>query len=221
MATCDPRLGFVIKVTTLRIGVLGGTFDPFHLGHLAMALEVRYRLELNRMLLVVANDPWQKTRYGAVTPAAHRLAMVEAAAAAVNQQMSDTVLEVSAHEISRGGQSFTADTLAWLAEQSSNAELFLIVGSDIAASLDTWKRPDEVRSLAKTIVADRGIQASGRPPKDWAHEVLKVPALEVSSTDLRDRFRTGAPVEALTLPCVVDYVRSHRLYGSKGHGSSE
>lgn len=209
-----PRLPGVERATRQRIGVFGGTFDPLHLGHLAIALEVRHQLELDRMLLVVANDPWQKTVFNSVTPASIRFEMVEAAVAAANESIGSTVLEASDHEIRRGGETYTADTLATLATETDGAELFVVVGSDIAASLDTWERPDEVRELATTVVAERGGSTGGRPPQGWDHVVVAVPALEISSTDIRNRFRNGRPTEALVPPRVVEYVRSHGLYGS-------
>ncbi|MDE0700488.1 MAG: nicotinate-nucleotide adenylyltransferase [Acidimicrobiaceae bacterium] len=209
-----PRLPGVERATHQRIGVFGGTFDPLHLGHLEIALEVRHQLELDRMLLVVANDPWQKTVFNSVTPASIRFEMVEAAVAAANESIGSTVLEASDHEIRRGGETYTADTLATLATETDGAELFVVVGSDIAASLDTWERPDEVRELATTVVAERGGSAGGRPPEGWDHVVVAVPALEISSTDIRNRFRNGRPTEALVPHRVVEYVRSHGLYGS-------
>lgn len=197
-----------------RIGVFGGTFDPLHCGHLALALEVRDQLELDRMLLVVANDPWQKTACVPVTLAKYRFEMVAAAVGAINATSGSPILEASDYEIRRGGQTYTADTLATLAAENDNAELFVIVGSDIAASLDTWKRTDEIQQLATTVVALRGGKAAGCPPQGWPHVVVSVPSLEISSTDVRDRFRDGRPVEALIPLQVADYVRTQRLYGS-------
>ena len=197
-----------------RVGVFGGTFDPPHVGHLAIALEVRHRLRLDRMLLVVANDPWQKSGQAAVTPAAVRLAMVEAAVAELNRTAGASVVEASDCEIRRGGETYTADTLAELAAQHDGAELFLVVGSDAATGLDTWKRPGEVRELATTVVVDRGGRQGGRPPAGWDHIVVAVPSLEVSSSDLRARCRDGRPVEALVPGAVVEVIRAEGLYGS-------
>jgi len=117
-------------------------------------------------------------------------------------------------EIRRGGQSHTADTLAQLRIEDSEGDLFHLVGSDAAAGLDTWKRPDEVMNLATTVVVDRGGRQGGRPPAGWPHIVIDVPALEVSSSDIRTRFADGRPVEALVSPAVVAEVRRLGLYGS-------
>lgn len=189
-----------------RLGILGGTFDPPHFGHLAAALEARWRLGLDEVLMVVANDPWQKSSLRPVTPARLRLAMVEAAVAGCDG------LTASSIEIDRGGESLTADTLARLRADRPGAELFLVVGSDAAEGLDTWKRCDEVRALATTVVVDRGGREGGRPPGDWPAVVVEAPGLEISSRDLRSRFAEGRPVAALVPPGVVEAVAAHGLY---------
>lgn len=190
-----------------RIGVLGGTFDPLHFGHLAAALEVRHRLGLARVLLVVANDPWQKSSLRPVTEARLRLEMVEAAVAGLEG------LEASALEIDRGGESYMADTLAELQSRHPGAELLLVVGSDAAAGLDTWKRPAKIRELAGLVVVERAGRSGGGPPEGWPSEVVEVPALDISSCDVRARFADGRPVEALVPAEVAEVVRSRGLYG--------
>lgn len=191
-----------------RIGIVGGTFDPPHHGHLAVALEVHDRLRLDRTLLMVANDPWQKSARAPVTPARTRLALTQAMVADIDG------LEASDLEIARGGESYMADTLAALHSEDPESELFLVVGSDAAAGLDSWKRPDEVRTLATTVVVERGGRSGGRPPASWPHLVVDVPALEISSSDIRSRFSDGRPVEALVPAPVIDAVRAAGVYGS-------
>lgn len=188
--------------------MLGGTFDPPHIGHLAMALEVHYKLRLDAVLFVVANDPWQKSQFRKVTPADARLEMVRAAVSGFDE------LEVSTLEIDRGLQSYTADTLAQLREQHPGARLYLVLGSDAAAGLDTWKRPWDVESLAVTVVADRAGRSGGCPPSGWRHIVVDVPSLDVSSADIRARFSDGRPVGALVPSAVTEVVRARGLYGS-------
>ena len=156
----------------MRIGVFGGTFDPLHNGHLMIALEVRHRLALDRMLLVVANDPWQKAEIE-VTPAAIRYELVAETVACIDDRMGEVALEVSDIEIRRGGPTYSADTLATLQGADPDAELFLVVGSDTAGSLATWKRPDEIRRSATTVVVDRGGRVGGRPPDGWPHIVVE------------------------------------------------
>lgn len=202
--------------TTERVGVLGGTFDPVHVGHLMVALEVRHRLALDTLLLVVANDPWQKSATTVVSPAADRLALVRAAADEINARVGTPVLEVSAVEIERGGASSTADTLEELSRTRPGVALFLLVGSDAAAGLSTWMRPEVVRDAATTVVVERGGREGGRPPVDWPHVVVDVPVMDVSSTDIRARFRDGRPVEALVPAAVVDEIRRRGLYEPAG-----
>ena len=189
-----------------RLGIFGGTFDPPHVGHLVVAVNACYAFRLDRLLLVVAHDPWQKTHARAVSSAIDRLAMVEAAVAGVEG------LEASGLEIDRGGVSYSADTLVALRDQDPSRELFLIIGSDAAAGLPTWERGDEVRKLATIVVATRPGAEGGAPPPGWAWESLETPRLEVSSTDLRARIDDGRPLDYLLTPAVIDCIRARRLY---------
>jgi nicotinate-nucleotide adenylyltransferase len=190
-----------------RLGVFGGTFDPIHVGHLVTAVNVRHALRLDRVLLVVAHDPWQK-QGAVVASAADRLAMVAAAVADVPG------LSASDLEVRRGGASYTADTLADLAATHPGAELFLILGSDAAAGLDTWTRGDEVRHRSTIVVVERPGAEAAVPPDGWAYERLVVPRLEVSSTDLRARFRDGRPLDYLVTAPVQQLIRERGLYAS-------
>jgi|GEM_PF-3192065 nicotinate-nucleotide adenylyltransferase len=177
-----------------------------------IALEVRAALSLDRMVLVVANDPWQKADRQ-VTPAATRFVLVAEAVERVNARLGQEVLEASDLEIRRGGDTYSADTLEEL-RSSGGDELFLLVGSDAAAGLDSWSRPEVIRDLATTVVVERGGRVGGRPPAHWDHVVVSVPVMEVSSSDLRARFVDGRPVEALMPPTVIDGVRRLGLYES-------
>src|SRR5262245_32852856 len=173
-----------------RIGVFGGTFDPPHVGHLVTAVNVRHALDLDVVLLMVANVPWQKEGSRSITPAADRLAMVEAAVADVPG------LEAGNLEIDLGGISYTADTLAALAEREPGAELYTIVGDDAAAGLTTWQRYEEVVGRSRMVVVDRPGEPVRLPGDvEWIH--VEVPRLEVSSTDLRARFTDGRPLDYL------------------------
>jgi nicotinate-nucleotide adenylyltransferase len=194
-------------VKSQRIGVFGGTFDPIHIGHLVTAVNVRHELSLDVVLFVVANVPWQKADRD-VTPAADRLAMVEAAVAGVDG------LEASDLELVRGGASYTADTLATLGEDVRN-QLFLILGSDAAANLPTWERVEEVRARCTLAVVRRPGSERLTPPAGWQHEQVEVPRLEVSSTDLRDRFATGRPLDWLVPDAVVRLATERGLYRSR------
>ena len=190
---------------SLRIGLFGGTFDPPHVGHLVTAVNVRHALSLDRVVLMVANVPWQKQGSRAITPAAQRLAMVEAAVRDVDG------LEAGRLEIDHGGPSFTADTLGTLQHTNPGAELFTIVGDDAAAGLTTWARYDEVVERSQLVVVDR----PGAPvdlPEGFAWIRVEVPRLEVSSTDLRARFDDGRPLDYLITQPVLDVIASEGLY---------
>jgi nicotinate-nucleotide adenylyltransferase len=189
-----------------KVGVFGGTFDPPHVGHLVTAVNVRHQLDLDRLLLVVANDPWQKSDERPITPAADRLAMVEAAVAGVPG------IEASDLEIRRGGTSYTADTLVALHEEYYGATLFLVLGSDAAAGLPTWERVDEVKAGAEIVVVTRPGAEDGRPPPGWSWTRVETPRLEVSSTDLRARFRDGRPLDYLLTDEVVACIQARGLY---------
>ncbi len=188
-----------------RIGVLGGTFDPPHVGHLVTAVDVAHLLDLDLVLMVVANEPWQKVGSRRITPAQERLALVRAAVAGVDG------VEASDLEIARGGPSYSVDTLAALHDEWPDAELFLIVGADAAAELHTWERPDELAAACRVVVVDRpGVVT--RLPEGFDCLRLEVPRLEVSSTDLRARVVDGRSLRFLVPDAVVSLVRELDLY---------
>jgi nicotinate-nucleotide adenylyltransferase len=196
-------------VTAERLGIFGGTFDPPHVGHLVTAVNVRHDLGLDRVLLVVNDQPWQKLGIRDITRADDRYAMVEAAVGRVEG------LEASRVEIDRGGMSYTADTLAILLEEDPGRELFVILGSDAAAGLPTWERADEVRSLATIVVVERPGAREAEPPPGWSWVRVEVPRLEVSSTDLRARVAEGRPLDYLLTPDVIATVEARGLYGAR------
>jgi nicotinate-nucleotide adenylyltransferase len=188
-----------------RIGVFGGTFDPVHVGHLVAAVEARRALELDRVLMVVAGDPWQK-RGNVAASAADRLAMVEAAVAEVEG------VEACDLEIRRPGATYTADTLEALAREGRS--LYLIVGADVAASLHTWTGVERIPALATLAVVDRaGVPPAPDPAGDgWRVERLSIPRLEISSTDLRARASRGWPLDGLVPPGAIRILRERSLY---------
>ena len=188
-----------------RIGLFGGTFDPPHVGHLVTAVNVRYALGLDSVVLMVANSPWQKDGTRPISPAADRLAMVEAAVADVEGLIAGDA------EIRRGGPSFTADTLQGMARCYPDAELYTIVGDDAAAGLTTWQRYDEIVALSRLVVVDRpGAPVELPTGFDWLH--VEVPRLEVSSTDLRARVLDGRPLDYLVTDSVLDIIAARHLY---------
>jgi len=192
-----------------RIGVFGGTFDPPHLGHLVTAVNVAHELGLHRVLMVVANEPWQKVGERDISPAAARLEMVRAAT------HDDEVVEASDLELRRGGPSYSVETLEQLALSDPRAQRFLVVGSDAASGLDTWRRAEELGGLATIVVVERPGTTTHVPSGfDVVH--VEVPRLEVSSTDLRERARTGRPLRHLVPDRVVSLIDELGLYGGRG-----
>ena len=193
--------------TEPRTGILGGTFDPVHVGHLVAAVCVRHSLALDRVLLVVANEPWQKTRERQVTPAEERFRVVSAAVEGV------AGVEASRIEIDRGGPSYTADTVSALREQIGG-ELYLIVGSDLVGDLGTWERVHEVREATTLVVVDRGGVPEPDDPDDgpWRVERVSMPSIDLSSSELRARFADGRPVDFLIPAPAVSMINRLGLY---------
>ena len=186
--------------------MLGGTFDPIHIGHLVAASETRHALDLDVVLLVVANRPWQKVGSRDVTPAADRLAVVKAAVGDVEG------LEASAIEIERGGDSYTVDTMRELADRHPGAELFLIVGGDVVGELDTWVRVDELKKLCDLAVVNR---PGSDPPAEvdgWKAHQVEIPALDVSGSGIRQRIAEGRPIDFLVPAAAVHCIRERGLY---------
>ncbi len=195
-----------------RIGIFGGTFDPIHVGHLVAAVNAKSALRLDRVLMVVANVPWQKADARAVSSAQDRLDLVAAAVGDVPG------LEASRLEIDRGGESYTADTLVELHQREPEDALFLIVGWDVAAELMTWERHEEIQRLATLVVVNR--PGVGRPrgldDEGWRVAEVTVPNLEISSTDLRARAREGRPLDYLVPEAAVRFLRARGMYAGGG-----
>lgn len=188
-----------------RIGILGGTFDPPHIGHLVMATSVREALGLDVVILMVAGDPWQKTAAEGVSPASDRLAMTQAAAQGVEG------LEVSDAEVRRGGPTYTVETLEALSRQHPGAELFWILGADAARGLDTWHRHEDLMSLCTIVVVDRP-GALMEVPEGIHVSFVESPRLEVSSTELRARAAAGRSLDFLVPPGAISVIRQRGLY---------
>ncbi|MGC8512553.1 MAG: nicotinate-nucleotide adenylyltransferase [Acidimicrobiales bacterium] len=191
-----------------RVGILGGTFDPIHVGHLVAAVNCRDALNLDLVLLMVANEPWQKVGSRPVSPALDRLALVEACVAGVEG------LEAGRTEIDRGGPSYTVETLRELRAGVPPPDLYLIVGWDVASSLQSWDRWEEIRDLARLVVVNRPGVASpvGLEDSGWRVETVEVPNLEISSTDLRERARDGRPLDYLIPARGVELLRRRGMY---------
>ncbi|MGE5617733.1 MAG: nicotinate-nucleotide adenylyltransferase [Sphingomonadaceae bacterium] len=198
----------------VRIGVFGGTFDPIHLGHLVAAQEVLYALRLDRVLFVPAGEPPHKQPGGA-SPTAHRVRMVELAI------RGNPRFELSLVDVSRPGRSYTVDTLRILrADMGPEAELFFIIGMDSLAELATWKDPATLISLCRLAVVDRPpykrvmpSDLEGRLPGiSRLVDIVDMPGIDVSATELRRRVAVGAPIKYLVPEAVERYIAENGLY---------
>ncbi|KAA9148168.1 nicotinate-nucleotide adenylyltransferase [Microbacterium lushaniae] len=190
-----------------RIGVMGGTFDPIHHGHLVAASEVAQSFDLDEVVFVPTGLPWHKEH---VTSSEHRYLMTVVATA------SNPQFTVSRVDIDRGGVTYTIDTLRDLKAQRPDAELFFISGADAVAQILSWRDHDELWDLAHFVAVSRPghvLNTEGLPTEDVSQ--LEIPALSISSTDCRDRVRQGHPVWYLVPDGVVQYIAKHHLYRSK------
>ncbi len=191
-----------------RIGIFGGTFDPIHNGHVEAAETVYRTLGLDRMLLVVANEPWQKEGTRSVTPAEDRYAMVEAATE------GRPGLEPSRLEIERGGPSYTVDTVNELRRKDPSSQLIVVIGADVVGDLPTWRDEPKLRQNATLAVVDRPGVAMVEPPPGWRSVRVPVAPFDVSSTELRARLEAGLPVDGLIPDPVIRCIRLRGLYAT-------
>jgi nicotinate-nucleotide adenylyltransferase len=183
------------------VGIFGGSFDPVHIGHLVAAVNARHAADLDVVLLMVANDPWQKAGRE-LTAATTRFAAV---AAAVEGHRG---LEASRLEIDRGGPTYTIDTVRDLAVAEPETEIFLVLGNDAAATIDTWHEAPALRELVQLIVVNRPGASAPLLDVGWRWQAVEVPALDVSSTDLRKRLVDGRPLDFLIPDAAVNILRS-------------
>ena len=187
-----------------RIGIMGGTFDPIHHGHLVAASEAQVALALDEVIFVPTGQPGDKTN---VTSAEHRYLMTVIATA------SNPRFRVSRVDIDRPGITYTVDTLDDMRQDFPDADLFFITGADAIAAFLSWKESDSLTSKAHFVGVSRpGHELSVAELPEEGVTVLEVPALAISSTDCRNRVRAGHSVWYLVPDGVVQYIAKHRLY---------
>ena len=197
----------------MKAGILGGTFDPVHMGHLDVAKEARSSLGLDEVLFIPAGWPWLKEGAGVQEPG-HRLDMLRLALRGL------TAFRVSTIELDRPGPTYTVDTLAELRRRSRSGELFFIIGADNLAQLPRWREPDRIISLCRLVVAPR----VGCPMPDIVRLEAAVPGLEkrlvmldkpvidISASVIRERVRLGLSIKNLVPEAVAGYIKENGLY---------
>jgi nicotinate-nucleotide adenylyltransferase len=194
----------------MRVGVLGGTFDPVHTGHMILAEQARSQLALDLVLFVPAGEPWRKA-HRAITPAEHRLAMLRLAVE------DNDAFGISDLELRRTGPTYTADTMEALAGERLDDEFYLIVGSDALADLPNWHEPERIVQHAVLAVAPRnesqlGAAALSIPGLAARTEAFEMPRIDISSTGIRARVAAGRTIRYLVPAPVERYIAEHRLY---------
>jgi nicotinate-nucleotide adenylyltransferase len=189
-----------------RVGIMGGTFDPIHHGHLVAASEVASLYDLDEVIFVPTGEPWQKTER-VISPAEHRYLMTVIATA------SNPRFWVSRVDIDRAGPTYTIDTIRDIAELRPDAELYFITGADALAQILSWKDAEEALRRAHFVGVGRpGYELSDAHLPIDAVTLLDVPAMAISSSGCRERVQDGRPVWYLVPDGVVQYINKHRLY---------
>lgn len=186
-----------------RIGVMGGTFDPIHIGHLIAASEVHLSLQLDQVLFIPAGQPWQKVGQP-VSPASARFDMTQLAIA------DDDRFVISDVEINRDGPSYAIDTLVQLKTENPHDEFYWIVGADVVQLISSWHRWEEFVTLVPIVVVNRlGIEISELP---FEYIEVQMPEVRISASALRQRYSSGDSTKYLVPESVDQYIRDHALY---------
>ena len=201
-------------MTAVRIGVMGGSFDPIHIGHLVAASEVAHRFGLDRVVFSPTGEAWHKTADGRAAAELRYLMTVVATAA-------DPRFHVTRVDIDRPGPTYTVDTLRELQEQFARehpdeaAEWYFITGADALADILGWRDPDQIIEAAHLVGVTRPGHALADPGLPSTRvSLVEIPALAISSTDIRDRVRAGAPITYLVPEGVVHLIAKHGLYAT-------
>ena len=197
-----------------RLGMFGGSFDPPHIAHVALAQHAIEQFQLDELRIMPTGDAWHKSRN--LTPSPHRLAMTRLAFADLQQAVVDT------REIDRSGATYTLDTLHELLTEVPDAQLYLFIGADQAHAFKTWHRWQDILELATVVVAQRPLNGQGGTASQWHNAVspdvqrLDMPSLNVSATEIRAHFAQGShpanPMSAWLPAAVQHYIEQHSLY---------
>lgn len=187
-----------------RLGVMGGSFDPIHNGHLVAANEVASALGLSQVIFVPTGQPWQKQN---VSDSEHRFNMTKLAIA------NNPKFSISRVDIDRAGPTYAVDTVADIQALNPGVEIIFITGADSIADIFNWSQPERLLKLAKFIGVTRpGHNLAVPLGAEGSVSLLEIPALAISSTDIRERVRLGKPVRYLMPDSVIDYIATNNLY---------
>ena len=191
-------------MSKIRLGVMGGTFDPIHFGHLVAANEAASAFNLDKVIFVPTGEPWQKQT---ITDSNHRFRMTQLAIS------GNEHFEISRVDVDRPGPTYTVDTLRDIRAQQPDAELFFITGADSISQIGTWKDADQIWPLAHLVGVTRPGHSLEVPKSPHgAVSLLEIPALAISSTDIRARVKAGKPIDYLLPEAVIDYIQQNNLY---------
>jgi nicotinate-nucleotide adenylyltransferase len=191
-------------MSKIRLGVMGGTFDPIHFGHLVAANEAAFAFNLEKVIFVPTGEPWQKKT---ITDSTHRFEMTKRAIS------KNKHFEISDVDINRAGPTYTVDTLQDIQALYPNAELFFITGADAISQILTWKDVDKIWSLARFVGVTRPGHTLEVPESPHGVvSLLEIPALAISSTDIRERVEAGKPIDYLLPKKVIKYITKNHLY---------
>lgn len=186
-----------------KIAIVGGTFDPIHLGHLKIITEIAKKFE--KVIVIPTGEPWLKATKPIAT-GEQRVAMVQTAVNSLN--LADQVV-VSAIEVKRTGPSYAIDTVTELKKIYPQANFTLVLGSDAAKNLHKWHRSDELQKLVEVLVVKR----ASVPPSDFPEIAIDAP--EISSTEIRDKVAHSQEISDLVIPTISTFIKEHQLYGSR------
>jgi nicotinate-nucleotide adenylyltransferase len=190
-----------------KLGILGGTFDPIHIGHLVLAEQLREKSKLERVIFIPSASPPHKTEHR-LSSAVHRFEMTKLAL------KGDSHFSVSDIELRREGLSYTVETLRKLKELHKNSEIYFLTGSDVLDEITSWKEPDEIYRLAKVVIAIRPGFDEFDPEDHFAKRsiILRITGVDVSSTQIREKVAKGESIKYLVPSEVEEYIRRKHLY---------
>jgi nicotinate-nucleotide adenylyltransferase len=198
-----------------RIGLFGGTFDPPHVGHITAALAAMRELELDSVLMLVANDPWQKTdknkdapKIGVsiVSTPVERFEMLKKSLDGHDDLIADDM------EIIRGGRTYTIDTVSELSNSYPESEFFLIIGADVAKDFGSWHEPQEISKKVNVVVLTRPGVDRTEIDEEWDFSFLDIPLIDISANEIRLRVSMGESIEGMVSDSVEEYILSAGLY---------